>query len=813
MERIDFVIKELDLDLIQPSTARSNIPTQGGSKTIIIGKPGTGKCLAPDTKIIMYDGHVKKVQDVVVGDLLMGDDSTPRTVLSTCEGEDDMFEIKQRNGDAYVVNKPHILCLRNDAGRVIEIPVSKYCADIDTYDNFKGYKTRVSFKHLRKAKLRNSGFSRDTKLMMSNFQSISVEHIVPGDTVLGDDGTVRTIIDVCSGRTQMYRIQLEDGTSVTVSGKHDLWLKHLDDPSDKFWRISAEDYLALDAQTSSRLRWMRRAVDIDKQWFGIDPFVFGFWMSRDVSSIDSESAFMKERETDPHIISRIVFGDDDFNKSMYYAKSHFINFAKYDGEMCSLSNQHKRIPGVFKHTSKETRRELITGFIQARKINYRCDTSPSNETDVCDITSLGPSLVDDVVWICHSLAYKCVRKTIVCDSEPRDVLVIENPCMDLLFMKFAISESTEDEFFGFEIDNDKACLLQDFSVCRDAKLFTRDDSLAQNTLDIVANDFLTAPRELKCVCADAFVRGLVLANNSSVRKHTLSLNQQTNADDLLFVIRSTGCVATYNAAKHEIEIEFGRDGETAHLNTDITVREVGRGKYHGFQINGNGRFLLGDFTVTHNTTLIASLLYAKKHIFPVAMVMSGSEDSNHYYKQIIPSTFVYNEYNAEIVEKFVKRQKISSQHIEVPWAVLLLDDCTDDPRIFNTPLQHGLFKRGRHFKMWYILSLQYAIDVKPVIRVNTDQVFVLREPSIKIRKVIWENYASIIPDFNMFCQIMDQLDDYTALFILNATTSNKLEDCVFYYKATPVPPDFRFGCQYYWDFHNSRYNDEYKESF
>jgi hypothetical protein len=278
------------------------------------------------------------------------------------------------------------------------------------------------------------------------------------------------------------------------------------------------------------------------------------------------------------------------------------------------------------------------------------------------------------------------------------------------------------------------------------------------------------------------------------------------------MIRSVGHVASYDAANNEISIEFTRD-EIVDLNTNISVREVGRGKYHGFQIDGNGRFLLGDFTVTHNTTLIASLLYAKKHIFPIALVMSGSEDSNHYYKQIIPSTFVYNEYNPEIVEKFVKRQKISSQHIEVPWAVLLLDDCTDDPKIFNTPLQHGLFKRGRHFKMWYILSLQYAIDVKPVIRVNVDNVFLLREPSIKIRKVIWENYASIIPDFNMFCQIMDQLDDYTALFILNATTSNKLEDCVFYYKATPVPPDFRFGCQYYWDFHNSRYNDEYKESF
>ena len=41
-----------------------------------------GKCLGIDTEILMYDGTIKKVQDVVKGDLLMGDDSTPRTVLS-----------------------------------------------------------------------------------------------------------------------------------------------------------------------------------------------------------------------------------------------------------------------------------------------------------------------------------------------------------------------------------------------------------------------------------------------------------------------------------------------------------------------------------------------------------------------------------------------------------------------------------------------------------------------------------------------------------------------------------------------------------
>ena len=82
-------------------------------KVLVYHGLGTGKCHRKDTPIIMHDGSIKMVQDIKEGDLLMGDDSTPRTVLSTASGEDQMYEIQQRNGDKYVVNSEHILCLKS----------------------------------------------------------------------------------------------------------------------------------------------------------------------------------------------------------------------------------------------------------------------------------------------------------------------------------------------------------------------------------------------------------------------------------------------------------------------------------------------------------------------------------------------------------------------------------------------------------------------------------------------------------------------------------------------------------------------------
>jgi hypothetical protein len=217
---------------------------------------------------------------------------------------------------------------------------------------------------------------------------------------------------------------------------------------------------------------------------------------------------------------------------------------------------------------------------------------------------------------------------------------------------------------------------------------------------------------------------------------------------------------------------------------------------------------------TGKSTLIAALLYSKRHIYPAGIVFSGTEDSNGFYKRMFPNTFIFNKYDEDQLRQFIKRQKIAKKHVENPWAVCLLDDCTDNPSIFNKPLQQGIYKNSRHWKMWYILSLQYCMDVKPVIRTNVDGTFILREPNLKNRRSLWENYAGIIPDFGQFCDIMDQLtDDYTALYIHNATISNNLEDCLFWYKAKPVPDGFKFGCPDYWDFHHNRYNSEYVEPF
>ena len=48
---------------------------------------GVGKCFAKGTKVLMYDGTHQNVENLIVGNQIMGDDSTSRIIQSTTKGE------------------------------------------------------------------------------------------------------------------------------------------------------------------------------------------------------------------------------------------------------------------------------------------------------------------------------------------------------------------------------------------------------------------------------------------------------------------------------------------------------------------------------------------------------------------------------------------------------------------------------------------------------------------------------------------------------------------------------------------------------
>lgn len=122
---------------------------------------GGGKCLGKDTPVLLYDGRIVPVQEVRVGDQLMGPDNLPRTVLSLARGTDQMFRIVPKSGMSWTCNSEHILTLKMTnfnvpskdgsiggrfSGEIVDIPLNEYLDSTISFRHIaKGFRVPIEF--------------------------------------------------------------------------------------------------------------------------------------------------------------------------------------------------------------------------------------------------------------------------------------------------------------------------------------------------------------------------------------------------------------------------------------------------------------------------------------------------------------------------------------------------------------------------------------------------------------------------------------------------------------------------------------------
>jgi DNA polymerase III delta prime subunit len=148
LDKYIYGLEDVKQEILEYVARKISNPTSRGHVLALCGAAGVGKCFALNTPILTFDGRVCTVQDVKVGDLLMGDDSTPRRVLALGRGRDMMYKITHgRTGENYTVNSEHILCLRDKrTGEIHQMKVIDYLRmGEDEKTKLVGYSTGVSF--------------------------------------------------------------------------------------------------------------------------------------------------------------------------------------------------------------------------------------------------------------------------------------------------------------------------------------------------------------------------------------------------------------------------------------------------------------------------------------------------------------------------------------------------------------------------------------------------------------------------------------------------------------------------------------------
>jgi hypothetical protein len=224
---------------------------------------------------------------------------------------------------------------------------------------------------------------------------------------------------------------------------------------------------------------------------------------------------------------------------------------------------------------------------------------------------------------------------------------------------------------------------------------------------------------------------------------------------------------------------------------------------------------------TGKSFLIRDLLFYN-NTFQIGTVISGTESANHFYGEMIPKIFIHDEYKPKTIENVVKRQQVVLKNIHKdiktyghsqidPRSFLILDDCLYDSSWTKDKNVRALFMNGRHLKMFFIISMQYPLGIPPNLRTNIDFIFILRENIVANRKRIYDNYAGMFQNFEIFCQVMDQCtENFECLVIDNTTKSNKLEDNVFWYKAN-THNEIKLCNEQFWEISKNLGDDDEEE--
>ena len=778
---------------------------------IIIGPPSSGKCFKIGTEVLLYNGEVKRVEEIKVGELLMGDDSTPRQVTKLFQGREKLFKVQpQDHTDPYYVTERHTLCLRYNTKPRVKI------------ENGRWPMYKVVF--------------ADTNIDengLSKIKQTSVNFSVGKYT---EEGAKDLANKKCKELTEQYNLEFP------------------------LHEVEVADYIKQPKSVNHRLVSYRTGVEFEKYSSQeIDPYLLGAWLG------DGTSADTSITNIGPEMIDylytkadrmgmKITRGNDTEKRKgsmLYYLGSNgarkkgcntFLNFLKNDD---LLKNKH--IPQNYKINSRKNRLALLAGLIDT-------DGHYANNS-YYEIYQKNERLAKDIVFVARSLGFWChikpVEKGCLHKGEmrfgiyqkvtfggddlqelpiliPRKMAILRSDRLarDALHYKIEVTEDEEDDYFGFEVSgNNHRFLLGDFTVTHNCLApgtpVMMFDKTIKNVEDIKTGERLAGdddkPRVVLSTCSGKDKMYRISQSNGE--------DYTVNAPHIL-VLKNTKSggieeIATEDFVKLSREIMSIFKGYKLspyghHIESDISVTEIGDGKYHGFQINGNGRFLLGDRTVTHNTTFIENLCYYHKHRYPVARIFMGTEAGYQKFCDIFHPLYVSNYYDEEQEKSHILRQRTcvleNGKDYGGNMAINVLDDVADNPQIFKTKLMKGIFKLGsQHWNQLFKLGSQYAIDMPPDVRKATSYVAIFREPEEIERKKLYANFGGLAGSYNNFCDLMDQLTgDYTCLVFKKRSQSNEIEDCIFWYKTSVLKP-WKFGCKEYRSWAKDRYDTNYVE--
>ena len=472
---------------------------------VIAGHVDAGKCFQINTPIMMSDGTIKRVQDIGIGDTVMGDDSQERNVLSIHQVNSLGYQISYNNckNEKYIINDKHILSLF-----LTNVEIKLWD------DNRKRWRFRW---------VENNKICEKTFPIKHNDRENYVKNVKYYDSK--EDAKIamdEIIIEVQSRKSYQKYGDIVD--------------------------IGIDEYLKLSRNMQSSLKGYRVGLDFNKQFVDIDPYLIGLWLgdghSGDcvITNIDQEVIDFMEVESNNLGLRLVTKGKDSYRFSGNGKKNNniFLNFLK-DNHI--LNNKH--IPNAYKFNSRQNRLKLLAGLLDS-------DGYYSQSKNYYEITQKSEALSNDIQYLCRSLGFNCTKNIVAktCHfSDGRKVTndyyqmnisgsrLYEIPC--LITRKQATEKNTsknhscyglniipveKQTFYGFEVDGNHRHLLGDFTVTHNS---TTTGHLIFELGGISAREMEKLREEAKIMNRESFAFAFFMDRNKDERARGVTISCTT----------------------------------------------------------------------------------------------------------------------------------------------------------------------------------------------------------------------------------------------------------------------------------------------
>jgi len=390
-----------------------------------------------------------------------------------------------------------------------------------------------------------------TLVKMYDGSNKPVQDIVSGDMLAGDDLTSRTVMSTTIGRGDMYKITPKKGVEWTCNGDHILVLKACAgkgyDNGDTV-EVSVNDFVSWAPSKKKNFSLYKAGIDFKENNHCLDPYFLGLWLGD--GSVNKASISKPDIEIRNYV--------DDFAKKRWL-------FTRYDGMTTHIcGSQDRPVMATMSNGDIRVFPTILSASIEmgTTKAKILWADKKRSKSDGVEYT-IGEKIDNSVFRDLNSLGVinnKHIPSEYLKDSRANRLFLLAGLLDSDGYMK------PGDRTMAYEITQKNKQLSDDiFELCR---------SLGFSISSVNKTARMKRPDGSVYECL--VYRMSIYGNN-------------------LFEVP---CIIPRKKAAF-IKNKAGKDP----IRSGFTIEPIGVGDYYGFTIDGNRRFLLGDYTVTHNTLL------------------------------------------------------------------------------------------------------------------------------------------------------------------------------------------------------------------